>query len=68
MLNRTVTVDESWMHHCQPESLGVSMQWKHPNSRSSAKKFKVTPSAGKVMSTVCWHFLKRGETVNSVEA
>jgi hypothetical protein len=51
MLNRIVTRDESWVHHYQPESKGASMQWKHPSSPSS-KKFKDTPSAGKVMLTM----------------
>jgi hypothetical protein len=49
------TVDESWMHHYQPESKRASMQWKHPSS-PSAKKFKVTPAAGKVMLTMFWDF------------
>jgi hypothetical protein len=44
------------------------MQWKHPSSPSrSAKKFTVTPAAGKVMLNVFWdsqgvllaHFQKR---------
>jgi hypothetical protein len=44
MLNRTVTEDESWMHHYQPKSKLASMQWKHSSSPSrSAKKFTVTP-------------------------
>jgi hypothetical protein len=69
MLNRTVTGDKSWVHHYQPKSMPASMQWKHPSSPSrSTKKFKVTPSAGKVMLTVFWdsqevlsaHFLKHG--------
>jgi hypothetical protein len=74
ILNRTVTGDESWVHHYsyQPESKSASMQWKHPSSLS-AKKFKVTPSAGKIILTVFWdsqglllaHFQKRGEKVNS---
>jgi hypothetical protein len=72
MLNRIVPGDESWVHHYHPESKRASMQWKHPSSPShSTKKFKVTPSAGKVMSTVFWqsngmllaHFQKRGENV-----
>jgi hypothetical protein len=45
---------------------------KHP-SPPSTKKFKVTPSTGKVVFTVFWdsqeilfaHFQKRGENVNS---
>jgi hypothetical protein len=53
MLNRIVIGDESWVHHYQPKSEHVSMQWKHPSSPST-KKFKVTPSAGKVMLTVFW--------------
>lgn len=72
MLNRIVTGDESWVHHYQPESKRDSMQWKHPSS-PSCMKFKVTPSAGKVMLTVFWdsqgvllaHFQKRGENVNA---
>jgi hypothetical protein len=51
--------------------MGASMQQKHPSSPST-KKFKVTPSAGKVMLTVFWdsqgallaHFQKSGENVN----
>jgi histone-lysine N-methyltransferase SETMAR len=74
MLNRTVTRDESWVHHYQPESKCASMQRKHPSSPSrSTKKFKVAPSAGKVMLTVFWdsqgvlftYFQKHGENVNS---
>jgi hypothetical protein len=72
MLNRIVAGDESWLHHYQPESKRASMQWKHLSS-PSAKKCKVTPSAGKVMLTVFWdsqvvllaHFQKWGENVNS---
>jgi histone-lysine N-methyltransferase SETMAR len=50
------------------------MQWNHPISLSrSTKKFKVTPSAGKVMLCVLWDpqgvllidFQKHGEKVNS---
>jgi hypothetical protein len=72
MLNRIITGDESWVHHCQPESMRASLQWKHP-SLPSSKKFKVMPSGGKVMFTMFWdsqgvllaHFQKRDENVNS---
>jgi hypothetical protein len=72
MLNRIVTGDESRVHHYQHESKGASVQWKHPSSFSN-KKFKVMPSAGKVMLTMFWdsqgvsltHFQKHGENVNS---
>jgi hypothetical protein len=69
MLNRTVTGDESWAHHYEPESKCVSTQWKHPSSPST-KKFKVMsmPSAGRVQDSqgvLLAHFQKRGENVNS---
>jgi hypothetical protein len=72
MLNRVVTGNESWVHHYQPESKRALAQCKHPSS-FSAKKLKVTPSAGKVMLTIFWdsqgvllaHFQKCGENVNS---
>jgi hypothetical protein len=51
MFNRIVTWDESWVHHYQPESEHASWQWKYPSSPST-KKFKVTPSGGKVMLTI----------------
>jgi hypothetical protein len=68
MLNRIVTGDESWVHHYQPESKHASVQWKHLRSPST-KKFKVMPSALKVMFTMpgdsqgvlLAHFQKCGE-------
>lgn len=53
MLSRIVTGDETWVHHYQPESKQASMQWKHKDSPTPTK-FKVVPSAGKVMATVFW--------------
>jgi hypothetical protein len=72
MFNRIVTRNELWVLHYQPESKRASVQWKRPSSPST-KKFKVMPSAGKVMLTIFWdsegvllaHFQKRGENVNS---
>jgi hypothetical protein len=72
LLNGIVAGDEIWVHHYQPESKLASLQGKHPSS-SSTKKFKVAPSAGKLMFTVFWdsqrvllaHSQKRGENVNS---
>jgi hypothetical protein len=45
MLNRIVTGDELWVYQYQPESKRAS---------PSTKKFKVMPSAGKVMLTEFW--------------
>jgi [histone H3]-lysine36 N-dimethyltransferase SETMAR len=53
MLERIVTGDETWVHHYQPESKQASMQWKHKDSPTPTK-FKVVPSAGKVMATMFW--------------
>jgi hypothetical protein len=60
------------VHHNQLESKCTSVQWKHPSS-PSAKKFKVMPSAVKVMLTMFWdsqgvllsNLRKCGENVNS---
>jgi len=52
-LDRTVTLDETWVHHFDPETKRQSLIWKNVTSLTP-KKFKVTPSAGKVMATVFW--------------
>lgn len=52
-LFRIITGDETWVHHFTPETKAASMTWKHPSS-PVRKKFKVSPSAGKVMATVFW--------------
>ena len=72
MLSRIVTGDESLVHHYKPEMKCASMQWKHPSSPAH-KKFKVTPSAAKVMLTVFWdcqgvlltEFQQRDPTITS---
>ena len=46
-----VTGDETWLHHCDPDTKKESMQWKHPSSHPP-KKFRTQPSASKVMATV----------------
>ena len=48
-----VTVDETWVHNCEPENEAQSLQWVGPGS-PRLKKFKTQPSAGKVMATVFW--------------
>jgi histone-lysine N-methyltransferase SETMAR len=52
-LFRIVTGDESWVHYFTPESKATSMAWKH-TTFPIWKKFKTTPSAGKVLLTVLW--------------
>jgi histone-lysine N-methyltransferase SETMAR len=50
-LNRIITGDEPWIHHCEPQSKRQSTQWKQS---PAAKKFKTQLSAGELMLTVFW--------------
>src|ERR1700729_2562510 len=52
-LETMVTVDETWVHHYDPESKIASMQWKTPGSPTPVKP-RAQKSAGKVMLTVFW--------------
>ena len=69
-LGHIVTQDETWVHHFDPETKMQSMQWKHAGS-PTPKKFKVTPSVGKVMASVFWDcdgvimidYLEKGRTI-----
>lgn len=69
-LRRFITVDETWIHHYQPESKEQSKQWVSVGE-SATKKAKSVPSAGKVMATVFWDargiifidFLEKGKTI-----
>ena len=68
-----VTVDETWVHYYEPENKAQSCQWVGPGSLRP-KKFKVQPSAGKVMATVFWDakgcimldFLPKRSTITGV--
>ncbi|XP_026321065.1 protein GVQW3-like [Hyposmocoma kahamanoa] len=55
IFERIVTGDETCVHHYDPESKQESMQW-HKKGTDPPKKFKVCPSAGKLMATVFWDF------------
>ena len=71
-MSRIVTGDETWAHHFEPETKRQSMEWHHPQSPRK-KKFKTTPSVGKIMITVFWDIdrviladvMARGKTINS---
>jgi len=71
-LERIITGDETWVHHCTPENKVDSMTWKHLTS-PPMRKFKITMSAKKVMATVFWDaqgvllvdFTPHGQTVNA---
>lgn len=53
LIDRIVTGDETWVHHCTPESKEQSKEWCEPGELPP-KKAKVTKSVGKVMATVFW--------------
>lgn len=69
-LARFITMDETWLHHYDPETKQQSMTWKRPSS-PTPKKFKAIPSAGKVMGSIFWdsqgvvmiEYLSRGATI-----
>ena len=71
-LDRTVTTDESWVHHYTPANKQSSMEWRHTESPRPRKVCVQSPT-GKVMLTVFWgkkgvtveHYLPKGQTVNS---
>ena len=48
-----LTVDETWLHHFDPEIKVQSMAWKHAYS-PSPRKFRIVASARKVMAAVFW--------------
>lgn len=72
LLDSIVTGDETWAFHFTPETKEKSKQWRHSWSPVT-KKFKQTPSAGKIMATVFWdrkgvlliEFMTPGTTINA---
>jgi len=73
-LSRIVTGEEIWAHHYEPEKKRQSMEWHHPQSPRK-KKFKTTPSAGKLMITVFWDIdgvilvdvMTRGDAIKTLQ-
>jgi hypothetical protein len=72
VLQRIITGDETWVHHCQPKTKRNSMQWKDPSSHV-AKKSKMQPLVGKLMLIILWDsqgpiletYLEHGTTVTN---
>ena len=48
-----MTVDETWIHCCEPDNKAQSRLWVGPGS-PRPMKFKTQPFACKVMATVFW--------------
>ncbi|XP_023727372.1 histone-lysine N-methyltransferase SETMAR-like [Cryptotermes secundus] len=72
-LVHTFMGDETWVHYYEPESKRQSMEWQHTSSPSK-KKFKLVPSARKLMLTLFWdmdgptleYYQEKGQSVNSL--
>ena len=72
-MSRIITGDETWVHNFTSESKLASIIWKRSNSPTTIK-FKVVPSAGKVMATVFFdcqgvvytEFMPKRTTINAL--
>ena len=70
LLRRFVTMDETLIHHCTPESRKGSKEWVKPGE-SALKRPKTQQSIGKVMASVFWDahgvifidYLEKGRTI-----
>ena len=49
--NRLVTGNESWVHHCNPETQAEAKEWRHRGSPRSCRQ-RTKSLAGKIMLTV----------------
>jgi hypothetical protein len=52
-LSRIITGDETWVHHYDPLTNKLSMEWHHQSSPCK-KKFKMQTSVGKVIASIFW--------------
>ena len=72
MMICVVTGDEMWVHSTEPETRAQSKRWKRASS-PPPKKFKLSPSAGKVMLVAFWdsrviilaHFMPKDPSVTA---
>jgi hypothetical protein len=48
------STNETWVHNYEPKTTLQSMEWKHPMSPEKKKKFKLQPTARKVIHTLFW--------------
>ena len=65
-------MDETWLHHYDPETKEQSTEWRH-RGEPCPKKFRTQKSTGKVMAPVFWDkegiiiidYLQKGKTINA---
>jgi len=70
--SQLVTMDETWLYHCNPETKQQSMEWQHSGS-PCPKEFRVQKSAGKVFASIFWDqdgillidYVPKGQTINT---
>jgi len=71
-LLRLATMDETWLHHYDPETKQQSMEWRHSGS-PRLKKFRVQIFSRKVLASIFWDqdgillidCLPKGQTINA---
>ena len=71
-MSRLVTMDETWLYHCDPETKQQSVEWRHSGS-PRPKKFRVQKTAGKFLALIFWDqdgillicYLPKGQTINA---
>jgi len=71
-LSRLVTMDETWLYHCDPETKQQSMEWQHSGS-PHPKNSECKKSSGKVLASIFWnqdgilliYYLPKGQTINA---
>ena len=65
-------MDETWLHHYDPETKQQWMEWRHSGS-PRPQKFRVQKSAGKVLTSIFWDqdgiflidYFQKGQTINA---
>lgn len=71
-VSRSVTMDETWIHHYTPESKQQASYWVGPREKRTKRPLTQT-SAGKVLASVFWDadgillidYLEHGRTINA---
>jgi len=71
-LSRSVTMEEIWLYHYDPETKQQLMEWRYSGS-PRPQKFRVQKSAGKVIASIFWNqndillidYLPKRQTTNA---
>ena len=63
---RLLTMDETWLYHCDPETKQQSIEWRHGGS-PRPQKIRVQNSAGKVLASIFSGIKTASSTLSSKE-